>query len=161
MPSEETLRLLHQTIKKVTEDLDTLSFNTAVSQMMIFVNHILTLENYNNEVLRQFLILLNPFAPHISEEIYEILEFNINGPISRQNWPNYDEILLLDDQIKVVVQINGKTRGMVSASIDSKEVDIIEIIKKEENIMKFFEEMHTVKTIYVPKKLINFVLRPK
>ena len=160
-PSKETLRLLHQTIKKVTEDLDTLSFNTAVSQMMIFVNHILTLENYNNEVLRQFLILLNPFAPHISEEIYELLEFNINGPISSQNWPNYDEILLLDDQIKVVVQVNGKTRGMVSATIDSKEVDIIEIIKKEENIMKFFEEMHTVKTIYVPKKLINFVLRPK
>ena len=160
-PSKETLRLLHQTIKKVTEDLDTLSFNTAVSQMMIFVNHILTLENYNNEVLRQFLILLNPFAPHISEEIYEILEFNLNGPISRQNWPNYDEILLLDDQIKVVVQINGKTRGMVDATIDSKEVDIIEIIKKEENLIKFFEGMHTVKTIYVPKKLINFVLRPK
>ena len=89
------------------------------------------------------------------------MEFNINGPISSQNWPNYDEILLLDDQIKVVVQVNGKTRGMVSATIDSKEVDIIEIIKKEENIMKFFEGMHTVKTIYVPKKLINFVLRPK
>ena len=60
-----------------------MSFNTAVSQMMIFVNHILTLENYNNEVLKQFLILLNPFAPHISEEIFEILEFNVNGPISR------------------------------------------------------------------------------
>ena len=83
-PSKETLRHLHQTIKKVTEDLNTLNFNTAVSQMMIFVNHILTLENYNNEVLRQFLILLNPFAPHISEEIFEILKFNVNGPISDQ-----------------------------------------------------------------------------
>ena len=128
---------------------------------MIFVNHISTLENYNNEVLRQFLILLNPFAPHISEEIYEILEYNINGPISSQNWPNYDEILLLDDQIKVVVQINGKTRGMVSAKIGSEESDIVKIIRKEQNLMKYFNGMHTLKTIYVPKKLINFVLRPK
>lgn len=160
-PSKETLRLLHQTIKKVTEDLDTLSFNTAVSQMMIFVNHILTLENYNNEVLRQFLILLNPFAPHISEEVYELLNFNKNGPISGQVWPDYDETLIINDEIKVVVQINGKTRGIVIGNIDSKEIDIIEIIKKEQNIMKYFEGMHTVKTIYVPKKLINFVLRPK
>ena len=61
--------------------------------MMIFVNHILTLENYNNEVLRQFLIILNPFAPHISEEIFEILKYNINGAISDQSWPKYDEKL--------------------------------------------------------------------
>ena len=81
-PSKETLRQLHQTIKKVTEDLNTLNFNTAVSQMMIFVNHILTLEEYNNEVLRQFLILLNPFAPHISEEVFEILGYNVDGPIT-------------------------------------------------------------------------------
>ncbi|MEL0173427.1 MAG: leucine--tRNA ligase [bacterium] len=160
-PSKETLRQLHQTIKKVTEDLNTLNFNTAVSQMMIFVNHILTLENYNNQVLRQFLILLNPYAPHISEEIYEILGYNINGPISSQNWPNYDENLLIDDQIKVVVQINGKTRGMVNTTIGSEESDIVKIIRKEQKLMKYFYGMHTVKTIYVPKKLINFVLRPK
>ena len=97
----------------------------------------------------------------ISEEIFEILEFNRKGPISSQNWPDYDEILLLNDEIKVVVQINGKTRGMVIATFDSKESDIIEIIKGEQNIMKYFDGMHTVKTIYVPKKLINFVLRPK
>ena len=71
-----------------------MSFNTAVSQMMIFVNHILTLENYNNEVLKQFLIILNPFAPHISEEIYEILGYNVNGSITDQSWPKYEEITL-------------------------------------------------------------------
>ena len=110
-PSKETLRQLHQTIKKVTEDLNTLNFNTAVSQMMIFVNHILTLENYNNEVLRQFLILLNPFAPHISEEIFEILKYNINGYISDQSWPKYDENYLMPMTMNIAVQINGKTRG--------------------------------------------------
>ena len=68
-PSKETLRILHQTIKKVTKDLDSLDFNTAVSQMMIFVNHMLTQDTYNSEVLNKFLIILNPFAPHLSEEL--------------------------------------------------------------------------------------------
>ena len=119
-PSKETLRLLHQTIKKVTEDLDRLSFNTAVSQMMIFTNHMLSLEKVNKKVLEQFLIILNPFAPHITEEIHEKLFFDLNETISSKSWPIYDEKLIQSQEITIVVQINGKTKGSIIANSNAE-----------------------------------------
>ena len=156
-PSKETLILLHQTIKKVTEDLEELNFNTAISQMMIFVNHALALDSINEEVLKSFLIILNPFAPHISEEIYEILKYNVNGPISDQSWPVYEQNYLNSDTMKIVVQINGKTRGVVEIGVDSGKNDIIKYIKKHESFEKYFVNSKIIKNIYVPKRLVNFV----
>ena len=158
-PSKETLRNLHQTIKKVTEDLNTLNFNTAVSQMMIFVNHILTLKNYNNEVLRQFLVLLNPFAPHISEEIFEILGFNVSGAISDQSWPKYESKYLISDTMKIAVQINGKTRGIIELEVNMKKGDICNHILSNDTFKKYFDSGKIKKEIYVPNKLVNFVLK--
>ena len=157
-PSKETLRLLHQTIKKVTEDLEILSFNTAVSQMMIFVNHALSLENLNNDVLKSFLIILNPFAPHISEEIYELLKYNINGAITNQSWPTYDQKHLTSDTVKIAVQINGKTRGVVEIDANMSKTDIINYINNHEVFEKYFVNVEIIKEIYVPSRLVNFVL---
>ena len=158
-PKKETLRMLHQTIKKVTLDLESLSFNTAVSQMMIFVNHLLALENCNNEVLRQFLILLNPFAPHISEQIFEILKFNLNGPISDQIWPKYEESYLNADLLKIVVQINGKTRGVIDLKPGLAEDDVLNAVITNEKFQKYIMNLNIIKKIYVPNRLVNLVIK--
>ena len=147
------------TIKKVTEDLNALSFNTAVSQMMIFVNHALSLEHYNGDLLKKFLIILNPFAPHISEEIFELLNFNINGPISDQSWPQYEEKYLLVNTMNIAVQINGKTRGIMELDVGSNKGTIIKKILSNDNFQKYFVNGNIIKEIYVPNRLVNFVIK--
>ncbi|GIQ98954.1 hypothetical protein CM15mP5_3890 [bacterium] len=128
--------------------------------MMIFVNHALTLESLNDEVLKKFLIIiLNPFAPHISEEIYEILEYNVSGAISSKSWPIYDQNYLTADTVKIVVQINGKTRGVVNLESNLNEKDIIEYIINDNNYKKYFLNMKIKKEIYIPNRLLNFVLK--
>ena len=105
--NKETLKILHQTIKKVSEDINNLRFNTAVSQLMIFTNHLVTLDTLDREVLDTFLILLNPFAPHLSEEINESLG---NDTITSIRWPEYDNSLIIENISTVAVQFNGKMR---------------------------------------------------
>ncbi|MBT5759481.1 MAG: leucine--tRNA ligase, partial [Candidatus Marinimicrobia bacterium] len=99
--NEETIKLLHQTVKKVTEDLSDLRFNTSVSQLMIFVNHLTKLEKLDKSVLHQFLLILNPFAPHLSEELNEMLGFE---PLSNTAWPEYDSNLIIEEKITIAVQ---------------------------------------------------------
>ena len=157
-PLKETLRLLHHTIKKVTEDLEELSFNTAVSQMMIFVNHTLTLESLNEEVLKNFLIILNPFAPHISEEIYEILEYNVSGTITDQSWPKIEDDYLKNSEMNIAIQFNGKTRGVISIPSELNKDEILNKIKKDQKFGKYFEGSDIKKEIYVPNRIVNFVV---
>jgi leucyl-tRNA synthetase len=157
--SDETIRILHQTIKKVTRDLENLSFNTAVSQMMIFINHILTLESYEEDVIRTFLIILNPFAPHITEEINELLFLNEGKLISSQNWPKFDEKMIAANSMTIAVQFNGKTRGTIDVSAKSNEEDIHKLILSESKFSKFLENCKIIKKIYIPKRLVNFVLK--
>jgi len=158
-PSKETLRLLHQTIKKVSEDLDRLSFNTAVSQMMIFTNHMLSLEKVNKKVLEQFLIILNPFAPHITEEIHEDLFFDLNEPISSKSWPIYDEKLIESQEITIVVQINGKTKGSIITNSNASEEKIYGAITSNSEFSRYFLDKQIVKKIFVPGRLVNFVIK--
>ena len=127
--------------------------------MMIFVNHLLSLENYNKEILRQFLILLNPFAPHISEEIFEILGFNVDGSISSQFWPKHEENFLSTDTMKIVVQINGKTRGAIELEVNLDKKDIYKHILNNDAFKKYFVKGKVIKEIYVPNRLVNFVLK--
>ncbi|MBT4555488.1 MAG: leucine--tRNA ligase, partial [Candidatus Marinimicrobia bacterium] len=105
--SDETIKILHQSIKKVTEDLSDLRFNTSVSQLMIFVNHLTKLEKLDKSVLHQFLLILNPFAPHLSEELNQMLGYKI---ITNSDWPIYDKTKILEDKIEIAIQFNGKTR---------------------------------------------------
>ena len=153
--NEETIKLLHQTVKKVTEDLSGLRFNTSVSQLMIFVNHLTKLEKLDKSVLHQFLLILNPFAPHLSEELNEMLGFE---PLSNTAWPEYDELIVIEEKITIAVQINGKTRGTIDIEIDTKEKLIFDMILNDEKLNKFIIGMEIIKKIYVPNRLINILI---
>ena len=153
---EKTLKILHQTIKKVTQDIDNLRFNTAVSQLMIFTNHLGTLSTLDREVLNTFLILLNPFAPHISEEINEKLGYDT---LTSTIWPKFDNDLIVEDTVTIAVQFNGKMRGTVLVNIDSKEEIIRKAVDDDDNLKKYFSNMKEIKTICIKNKLINFVLK--
>ena len=153
--NEETIKLLHQTVKKVTEDLSGLRFNTSVSQLMIFVNHLTKLEKLDKSILHQFLLILNPFAPHLSEELNEMLGFE---PLSNTAWPEYDELIVIEEKITIAVQINGKTRGTIDIEIDTKEKLIFDMILNDEKLNKFIIGMEIIKKIYVPNRLINILI---
>jgi len=157
-PAQETLRKLHQTIKKVTVDLDNLSFNTAVSQMMIFVNHMIGQDYYNKKVLDSFLIILNPFAPHLSEELNELMFRDDYAPLSDKEWPQFDETLIVSESITIVVQINGKTRGTIDVDANTREEDIFNMILENDKFTKYLDNMNIIKKIYVPSRLVNFVI---
>ncbi len=155
------ISILHQTIKKVTKDIENFKFNTAIAQMMIFLNHFSSMRTWlsNEEFLKardSFLLLLSPFAPHLSQEIWEIA--GKRGFIARERWPIFDPSLAQDKQIKIAVQVNGKLRGMLETSDDMKESDVVSLAKKDEKVSLHLKGT-VVKHIYVPGKVINFVVR--
>ena len=131
-------------------------FNTGVSQLMILTNHLISLKTLDKDVIHTFLILLNPFAPHISEEINEKLGYDTLASIT---WPKYDNDLIVEDNVTIAVQFNGKMRGTVTVSMDSKEEIIRKAVDDDDNLKKYFSNMKEVKTIYINNKLINFVLQ--
>ena len=152
---DETKRILHQTIKKVSDNLNDLRFNTVVSQLMILTNHLSNLENLDKKVLQKFLILLNPFAPHITEELNEKLGY---GEITKSNWPEYDSNLILDDETIIAVQFNGKKRGTVEIASDMDQSSVLELVKKTPFGEKYLAQAEIRKIIYIPNKIINILL---
>jgi len=147
--------LINITIKKVTKDIENLSFNTAISAMMIFINSVLVSKtNVNKEIKEKFLKILFPFAPHICEELWSNL--GNNKSIGLEKWPKYIEIIELNN--KIVVQINGKVRGRVVVKNGLSEASILEIVKKEPNIEKYIMDKKIKKVIYVSGKLISIVV---
>ena len=154
--TDETIKLLHQSIKKVTNDLSNLRFNTSVSQLMIFVNHLLTLDTLDKHVLRQFLIILNPFAPHLSEELNEILGFEV---ITSSQWPQYDQSLIVEEKIEIAVQFNGKTRGNISIQKDDDQIEIETYVKSDGKLQKYLENKEIIKVIYIQGRIVNFVIK--
>ena len=162
LPIEETVSemdfIYHQTVKKVSEDYEKQAFNTAISQMMIFVNEVYKQKRLSKEQAIGFLKLLNPIAPHITEELYQTV-FNKKDTITYQEWPSFDESKLVLNEIEVVVQVNGKLRDRVAVSPDEDP----EIVKKKallaENVLRFTEGKQIVKVIYVAGKLVNVVIK--
>ena len=126
--------------------------------MMIFVNHMLNQETYNEEILHTFLIILNPFAPHLSEELNTMISKNDYCPISDKSWPNYDETLIVADTMTIVVQINGETRGTIEVDTISEKEDIYNIIIDNDKFSKYLENGNIIKKIYIPNRLVNFVI---
>lgn len=149
-------RSLHQTIKKVSSDYDNLKANTAISQMMTFINDVHQAKSISKEDFKTFLILLNPVAPHISEELWEM--FEKEKRLNKAKWPAYDESMLEDDIIKMPIQINGKTKVIIDVNSEISKEDLIELAEKEEHIIKAKTEGKVKKIIYVPKKILNFVI---
>lgn len=154
-------KLLHATIKKVTEDIESFSFNTAISQMMIFVNAFTSVETIPLSAMRTFLILLNPFAPHISSELWERLnaEFvDARGDVTQQSWPACDERLLIEDEVEIVIQINGKLRDRIKMPIAANEEELKTAALASPNIQTRVAGKTVSNVIVVPKKLVNIVV---
>jgi leucyl-tRNA synthetase len=149
-------KILHATIKKVTGDIESLSFNTAISQMMIFVNAFTTAETIPLSAMRTFLVLLNPFAPHLSSELWENLKSP--GQITAQSWPDYDEKFLVEDEVEIVVQVNGKVRDRVKMSIQASEEEIKKAALALPKIQELTAGKQILKVVVIPKKLVNIVV---
>jgi leucyl-tRNA synthetase len=159
--SKQHQKLLHATIKKVTEDIESFSFNTAISQMMIFVNAFTNLETIPLSAMRTFLVLLNSFAPHISSELWERLsdEFgDSRGDVTQQSWPAYDERLLLEDEVEIVIQINGKLRDRITMPILATEEELKAVALRSRKVQDRIAGKAVRKVIVVPKKLVNIVV---
>jgi leucyl-tRNA synthetase len=157
-PGRGQQKITHATIKKVTEDIDSLSFNTAISQMMIFVNAFTNAEVIPLRAMRTFLVLLNPFAPHLSSELWDKLSARFRdrqGDITEQFWPDYDEQLLVEDEVEIVVQVNGKVRDRMTMSILATEDEMKAAALANPKIRKLVAEKTIRKVVVIPKKLVN------
>ena len=150
-------KVYHQTVKKVTEDYENLSFNTAIAQMMIFINEVYKESHLPKEYACGFVKLLNPLCPHIGEELWEKLGHN--NTIAYEDWPVYDESKIVDDTYELVVQVNGKVRGKIEVSLDLAKEEMERLAKEIPNVKAFTEGKEIVKVIIVPKKLVNIVVK--
>ena len=150
---------IHRTIKKVTEDIDNLKTNTAIAAMMSLLNAIADTGAVTKGELRTLTLLLNPFAPHMTEELWEQMGFG--GTVTDQQWPAYDEAKCKDETVEIVVQLNGKVRAKLSIPAEMEAADAIALAKQEEKIKAAIENMQIVKEIYVKGKLVNLVVKPQ
>jgi leucyl-tRNA synthetase len=161
-PNAAQLRVLHATIKKVSADLSTLSFNTAISQMMVCVNELTSAEKRPVSALRTLLLLLSPFAPHMAEELWEQLgkKFpGFEGPAHGQAWPTHDDSLLVENEVEIVLQINGKVRDKLVMTKDATREQLEAAARAQEKFAGQLAGKEIVKVIAVPGKLVNFVVR--
>jgi leucyl-tRNA synthetase len=155
-PSKEQLRSLHTAIKKVTEDIEGLRFNTAIAAMMEFVNDANKWDTVPKSALEPFVLLLAPFAPHLGEELWRRLGHDES--LTYADWPTYDEEVLKEDEIEIAVQVNGKLRGTVTVPADAPKDAVLEAARNEENVARYLAEGTVRKEIYVPGRLVNFVV---
>lgn len=149
----------HKAIKKVGDDIENIKFNTAIATLMALINDITNTKAINREELRIFSILLNPFAPHVTEEVYEICKLG-DGILAEASWPKYDEAKCVDDSVEIVVQVNGKIKAKLQISVDAQKDEILNLAKSDENVKKAIDGMNIIKEIVVPKKLVNLVVKP-
>ncbi len=156
-PSKDELIILHKTIKKVTEDIEKLSYNTAISEMMICVNELSSLKCNKKEILQNLIILLSPFAPHISEELWEMT--GNKETIANVSFPEYDEKILVVKSFVLPVAINGKPRFKMEMPADASKQEIENAAKNHQNLPKYIEGKKIIKIIVVPKRMVNIVVK--
>lgn len=155
--SDKLKSAMHKTIKKVSEDIEAMKFNTAIAAMMSLLNEIYNVGSITKKEFRDFLIILNPFAPHVTEELYQLI--GCKGVLDEQEWVSYDEALCKDDTIEIVCQINGKVKAKLTIAADAAKDDVIAQAKADEAIVKAVDGKNIVKEIYVPGKLVNLVVK--
>ena len=155
--SDKLRSLMHKTIKKVSDDIESMKFNTAIAAMMTLLNEIYNVGSITKKEFRDLLIILNPFAPHVTEELYQMI--GCEGVLNEQEWVTYDEALCKDDTIEIVCQINGKVKSKLTIPTDAAKDDVIALAKADEAIVKATEGKNIVKEIYVPNKLVNLVVK--
>ena len=147
----------HKTIKKVSSDIEGLKFNTAIAAMMTLLNEIYAAGSITRDELRTFLLLLNPFAPHVTEEVNELL--SLGSMLAVSEWPSFDESKCADDTVEIAVQVNGKLRGRISVPADISEKDAISLAKNEEKVAAEIEGRNIIKELYVKGRLVNIVAK--
>ena len=150
-------KIFHQTVKKVTEDYETLNFNTAISQMMIFINAVYKEDVFPRKYAMDFIKLLNPIAPHMTEEIWSLMGHD--NTIAYEEWPKYDIEKTKEDTFFMVVQVNGKVRGKIEVATDTSKEEMEKLAYEIENVKVHIEGHDVLKTIVVPKKLVNIVIK--
>lgn len=155
--SDKLRSLMHKTIKKVSDDIESMKFNTAIASMMTLLNEIYNVGSITKKEFRDLLIILNPFAPHVTEELYQMI--GCEGVLDEQEWVTYDEALCKDDTIEIVCQINGKVKSKLTIPTDAAKDDVIALAKADEAIVKATEGKNIVKEIYVSNKLVNLVVK--
>ena len=149
----------HKAIKKVSDDIENIKFNTAIATLMALINDITATGAITKEELKIFTILLNPFAPHITEEVFEMCKLG-EGIVAEQKWPEYDEAKCKDETIEIVVQVNGKIKTKLNIPVESEKNAVLDMAKADANVAKAIENMNIIKEIYVPNKLVNLVVKP-
>ena len=149
----------NKAIKKVGEDIENIKFNTAIATLMALINDISNVKSINKEELRVFSILLNPFAPHVTEEVYEACKLG-NGILAEAEWPEYDESKCVDESVEIVVQVNGKIKAKLNIPVDADKDAVLDLAKNDENVKKAIDGMKIIKEIVVPKKIVNLVVKP-
>ncbi len=156
--SKELESAMHKTVKKVSSDIETLKYNTAIAAMMTLTNEIYNKGSINKAELKTFITLLNPFAPHITEEIWQVAGFE--GMLNQTSWPTYDEAKCVDNEIEIAVQINGKVREKLVVAADAEADEVIAAAKALDKIAEAISGMQIVKELYVKGRLVNIVVKP-
>ena len=151
-------KVYHFTVKKVTNDYETMNFNTAISQLMIFINAVYKTKDFPKEYAEGFLKLLNPIAPHITEELWNVVLGN-NSSIAYSKWPEFDEAKTIDDEIELPVQVNGKVKATIMIPLNIEESTVKEIVHGNENVQTAILDKNVVKEIYVKNKIYNIVVK--
>lgn len=155
---DETTRLLHKTMKKVTEDIDAMAFNTAISALMVLTNHLNSLDGgVPREAAEKLALMVSPFAPHLGEECWSILGHDES--LAYHPWVEYDEALCIDDTIKMGVQVNGKARGEIEIAKDADQETAMAAAMEQDRVVAQVEGKDVKKIIYVPGRILNIVAK--
>jgi leucyl-tRNA synthetase len=153
---DETAKIVHRTVQKVGDDIEGLRLNTAVSAMMKLVNHLNGLEHPPREAVEKLVLCLSPFAPHLAEELWGVLG---HAPsVANVRWPEFDPALCVDDVLEIAVQVNGKVRGRAALARDASEDAASAAALADPNVSKFLEGKTLKKLVYVPGKILNFIV---
>ena len=153
--SSELSSAMHKTIKKVSEDIEAMKFNTAIAAVMTLLNQIYDKGSITKAELRDLILIINPFAPHVTEEIWENMGFG--GMLNEAQWPSFDEAKTVDDTVEIVLQVMGKVRSRITIPVDMPKDEVIALAKEDEKIKELIDGKQIKKEIYVPGKLVNIV----
>ena len=149
----------NKAIKKVGEDIENIKFNTAIAALMSLINDVTSFGSISKKELAIFAILINPFAPHVSEEVWEVCSLG-EGIVAEQSWPEYDESKCVEETIEIAVQVNGKIKTRLNIPVDAAQDEVLKLAKADENVAKAIDGLNIVKEIYVKGRIVNIVVKP-